>query len=155
MSDLKSLQNHLTYEMRRNERIVSPELRNQVRNAVLQADPEAYARTCEAVVDEEHRDSSYDSITALAVLIAGDKDAISPIERSTGLSVLMGGKSWVEVVKSGHQPILEDLSGVRQAIRRLLQCVSGHINPFNGSRWQKKSTIKSNAPSASAIGSNS
>jgi 3-oxoadipate enol-lactonase len=109
-----------------NERTVSPEARNAVRKAVLEANPEAYARTCEALVDVGHKDPSYDVIVAPAVFIAGDKDAISPIARSKDLSTLTSGKSWVEVVKSGHQPILEDLAGVQQAIQRLLRYVPNH-----------------------------
>ena len=75
------------------------------------------------MVDVGHKDPSYDVILAPAVFVAGDKDVISSIERSKDLSALMGGKSWVEVVKSGHQPILEDLAGVQQAIERLLEYV--------------------------------
>lgn len=108
------------------ERTVDPHLRDKVRKAVLEANPEAYARTCEAVVDIGHTDPSYNLITAPAVFVAGDKDVISPTKQSRDLSALMGGRSWVEVVKSGHQPILEDLAGVQQAIQRLFHCV---MNP--------------------------
>ncbi|KAH7109111.1 Alpha/Beta hydrolase protein [Dendryphion nanum] len=105
------------------DRIVSAEAREEVRKAVTASDPEGYARTCEAVVDLGHRDPEYGNILAPVVYVAGDKDGISPIERSNDLSKLMGGKSWVEVVRSGHQPILEDLMGVRRAIDGLFEVV--------------------------------
>ncbi|KAF3008996.1 hypothetical protein E8E13_011560 [Curvularia kusanoi] len=107
-----------------NERTADPKARDAVREAVLRADAEAYARVCEALVDPEHRDPLYGLIKSPAVFIAGDKDMISPLERSKELSALMGGRSWVEMTKSGHQPILEDLAGVKKAIESLLYCVS-------------------------------
>jgi len=75
-------------------------------------------------VDLEHIDPDYENIAAPCVFIAGDKDAISPVARSRDLSALIGENSWVEVVRSGHQPILEDISGVRNAVDRLLGFVS-------------------------------
>jgi 3-oxoadipate enol-lactonase len=68
-------------------------------------------------------DPPYENITCPTVLIAGDKDMISPLQRSEDLKALIGGKAWVAVVRSGHQPILEDLSGVTAAVDRLLQRV--------------------------------
>ncbi|CAI6340531.1 unnamed protein product [Periconia digitata] len=104
------------------ERTATLEAREAVKNAVLAADPEAYARTCEAIVDWEHKDPEYKKIVSPALFIAGDKDMISPVERSRDLSALLGGKSCVEVVKSGHQPILEDTAGVAEAINKFLRC---------------------------------
>lgn len=108
----------------RPERKVDPQAQDAVKKSVLAADPESYARTCEALVDSEHRDPQYSAILSPAVFVAGDKDAISPVERSQDLSALMGGKSWVEVVKSGHQPIFEDVKGVGTAINMLLKAVA-------------------------------
>ena len=85
------------------------------------ADPEAYAQTCEAIVDSSHKDPQYQDITCPVVFVAGDKDMISPVQRSQDLSTLVGGRSWVHVVKSGHQPILEDLQGVEKAVHQLME----------------------------------
>ena len=87
------------------------------------ADPEAYAQTCEAIVDSSHKDPQYQAITCPIVFVAGDKDMISPVQRSQDLSILLGGRSWVHVVKSGHQPILEDLPGVEKAVQQLMEAI--------------------------------
>ena len=87
------------------------------------ANPEAYAQTCEAIVHSSHKDPQYQDITCPVVFVAGDKDMISPVQRSQDLSTLAGGKSWVRVVQSGHQPILEDLSGVEKAVQQLMKAV--------------------------------
>lgn len=75
------------------------------------------------MVDLSHKDPQYENIVCPAVFVAGDKDMISPVEKSKDLSNLVGGKSWVEVVKSGHQPILEDVPGVKRAIDGLFKVV--------------------------------
>lgn len=104
------------------QRPVDDALRAEVAKAVGASDTEAYALTCEMMVDESHKDPDYGRITCPTVLIAGDVDMISPIERSTGLAKLIRSKTcWVEVVMSGHQPILEDLDGVAGAVGRLLR----------------------------------
>ncbi|KAL8366364.1 hypothetical protein RB595_004913 [Gaeumannomyces hyphopodioides] len=99
--------------------------RDAVRREVETAsDPEAYAQTAEAVVDPDHRDPDYARIRCPAVFIAGDRDAISPVDRSRDLSALVGGPSWVEVVRSGHQPLLEDPDAVRSAVGKLLSQIN-------------------------------
>lgn len=75
-------------------------------------------------MDLEHKDPAYAKIQCPVLFVAGDKDIISPVQKSVDLSALIGGKSWVDVVKSGHQPILEDLPGVTTAIDGLLQSVN-------------------------------
>ncbi|KAK9776232.1 putative AB hydrolase-1 domain-containing protein [Seiridium cardinale] len=106
------------------KRQVDDAIRAEVSKAVAGSDPEAYALTCEMMVDESHEDPDYSKITCPAVLVAGDLDVISPVERSTGLAKLLGSKPcWVEVVMSGHQPILEDAEGVAGAVERLLEKV--------------------------------
>jgi hypothetical protein len=49
---------------------------------------------------------------------------ISPVERSNDLSSLVGGRSCVVVVQSGHQPILEDLTGVERAVQLLFEAMA-------------------------------
>ncbi|KAJ5018853.1 putative 1-acylglycerol-3-phosphate O-acyltransferase [Colletotrichum sp. SAR 10_99] len=102
------------------DRSADPVAREAIRKMVAASDPEGYAQTCEALVDLEHTDPDYSAIKCPAVFIAGDKDMISPVERSRELSKLLGGESWVEVVKSGHQTIIEDLKAVEQAVTELL-----------------------------------
>ncbi|KAF4826847.1 Serine hydrolase-like protein [Colletotrichum tropicale] len=103
------------------DRSADPVAREAIRKMVAASDTEGYAQTCEALVDLEHTDPDYAVIRCPAVFIAGDKDMISPAKRSQELSKLLGGASWVEVVKSGHQPILEDLKAVEQAVTKLLE----------------------------------
>ncbi|KAL3299766.1 alpha beta hydrolase fold protein [Colletotrichum asianum] len=100
-----------------------PMTRDAVRKMVAASNPEGYAQTCEALVDLQHADPDYAAIKCPAVFIAGDKDMISPAGRSEELSKLLGGESWVEVVKSGHQVILEDLKAVEQAVTKLIEKV--------------------------------
>ncbi|KAF4840121.1 putative 1-acylglycerol-3-phosphate O-acyltransferase [Colletotrichum siamense] len=102
------------------DRSADPVAREAVHKMVAASDPEGYAQTCEALADLEHADPDYSAIKCPAVFIAGDKDMISPVERSRELSKLLGGESWVEVVTSGHQPIIEDLKAVEQAVTELL-----------------------------------
>ncbi|KAK2763610.1 alpha beta hydrolase fold protein [Colletotrichum kahawae] len=103
------------------DRSADPMARDAIRKMVAASDPEGYAQTCEALVDLQHVDPNYAAVKCPAVFIAGDKDMISPAERSQELSKLLGGESWVEFVKSGHQPILEDLKAVEQAVTKLLE----------------------------------
>ncbi|KAK1570129.1 Alpha/Beta hydrolase protein [Colletotrichum navitas] len=103
----------------RPERSASPSARESVRKAVAASDPEGYAQTCSALVDDCHTDPDYSNIKCPTVLVAGDKDMISPTDRSNELSKLMGGESWVVTVKSGHQQALEDPEGVGEALVQL------------------------------------
>jgi 3-oxoadipate enol-lactonase len=93
----------------------------EVRKAVASSDPEGYARTCEMIADLSHIDPDYASISCPVTLIAGDMDTISPLQRSEDLSKLLGGESWVEVVKSGHQPLIDDFSSTTAAITKFLR----------------------------------
>lgn len=103
-------------------RHIHPDVRQAVFDAVAASDPEGYARTCEMMVAESHRDPTYGDITCPSVLVVGDLDVINPVERSPPLAKLFGSKEcWVEVVMSGHQMILEDLPGVQGAVGRLLE----------------------------------
>lgn len=103
------------------DRVVDPAVKQTVLSEVANSDPEGYAQTAEMVVDLQHVDPDYGKIKCPTVFIAGDRDMISPVDRSRDLSALMGGESWVEVVRSGHQPILEDLDGVVAAINNFLE----------------------------------
>lgn len=91
---------------------------------MLASDSEGYAQTCEAIVSLELKDPAYENIICPVVFVAGNMDMISPEERARGVSALLGGPSWIHVVRSGHQPILEDLYGVVQAIDMLLSSVA-------------------------------
>ncbi|KIW91211.1 uncharacterized protein Z519_08107 [Cladophialophora bantiana CBS 173.52] len=92
----------------------------QVVDAVASCSAEAYAATAELIASDDHHDPDYSLIRCPAVFVAGDKDMISPPQRSKDISSLVGGPSEVVVVKSGHQMILQDVEGVAKAIDRLL-----------------------------------
>ncbi|CAK7218037.1 hypothetical protein SBRCBS47491_003370 [Sporothrix bragantina] len=98
------------------DRTVPLELKKAVYDAVAASDPEGYAQTCEAIVADEHVDPDYGVIKCPVVFVAGDKDMISPVSRSEDLAKLVGGPTEVQIVRSGHQPILEDLEGVKLAL---------------------------------------
>ena len=95
------------------------ELKHIVRDAVAASNPEAYARTCEAMVDAGHVDPDYSQIACPTVFITGDQDMISPPERAKDVSSLVGGPTKVIIVKAGHQPILSDLESTSRAISDL------------------------------------
>ena len=93
---------------------------------MLSSDPEAYARTCEAMVDPAHQDPDYSAVTCPTVLIAGKCDVISPPSRSEELALLLGSKKVLfRCVRGGHQPILSDLEGTREAISKLFAEIDG------------------------------
>lgn len=90
-----------------------------VRDAVAASNPEAYARTCEAMVSPDHDDPDYSKIACPTVFITGDQDMISPPERAREVSGLVRGPTAVSIVKGGHQPILSDVQGVSRALIEL------------------------------------
>lgn len=48
---------------------------------------------------------------------------IGPVTKSETLSELITGETSVKIVKSGHQPILEDTPSVAAAVNKFLQVV--------------------------------
>jgi 3-oxoadipate enol-lactonase len=97
-------------------RQVDPTARDFIHRQVAGSDVEGYAKTCEAVADLNHKDPDYSRIKCGSLLIAGDVDMISPVSRAKDLLPLLGGKGQLAIVKSGHQPILEDLTRVESAL---------------------------------------
>jgi len=92
----------------------------EVRTAVAGCDPKAYALTAELIASDDHRDPDYSKITCPAVFVSGDQDILSPVQRSIDVSKMMGGRTALVVTKGGHQMILQDLKGVREAVYTLL-----------------------------------
>lgn len=97
--------------------------RDQVRKQVAASDPEAYAMVCEAMVSSEHVDPDYASIRCPTVFVSGQGDVISPPGRAHEMSSLLGGETVVEVVRGGHQPIVSDLEGTREALNGLFRMI--------------------------------
>ncbi|KAJ9623380.1 hypothetical protein H2204_011196 [Knufia peltigerae] len=93
----------------------------EMRDAVASCSVEAYAATVEVVAGDDHSDPEYGLIKCPAVFVAGDKDMISPPQRSKDVSGLLGGPTEVVIVRSGHQMILQDLEGVQKALSKLLK----------------------------------
>jgi 3-oxoadipate enol-lactonase len=106
------------------QRAVPAENLEEVRIAVAASDPEGYARTCEMIVDDTHVDPNYVAINCPALFVAGDMDTISPTQRSEDISQLVTGPSWVKIVKSGHQPLIDDIEATTSAILELLEKAS-------------------------------
>lgn len=120
-ADLASTSNFPPDEKRK----VNEMVRKAVHEAVVASDTESYALTCEMMVDESHKDPDYSKIMCPTLLIAGDLDVISPVQKSQDLVELIGTDAcWLEIVKSGHQPILEDTGAVANAIGKLLDRTS-------------------------------
>ncbi|CAH0052012.1 unnamed protein product [Clonostachys solani] len=103
-------------------RDVDEKLRKEVYDAVAASDAEGYALTCEMMADGSHKDPDYTKIKCPVLLIAGDLDVISPVERSKGLVDIIGSDlCTLEIVKSGHQPIIEEPDAVVRAVGQMLQ----------------------------------
>jgi 3-oxoadipate enol-lactonase len=101
-------------------------VRTIVRQMISSQDAEGYAATCEAACAKSHVDPDYAAIKCPAVLVAGDQDKISPLERSEGLRGLIGGggeKVFVEIVHSGHQQVLEDTEGVVKGMKKVFNLI--------------------------------
>ena len=103
------------------QRAVPAEHIDEVYQAVAASDPEGYARTCEMIMDLDHKDPDYSNLACPAVFVAGDMDVISPVQRSEDVSKLIAGPNWVEVVESGHQPLISAFEPTVAAIKKLLQ----------------------------------
>ncbi|KAK3676883.1 hypothetical protein LTR78_003087 [Recurvomyces mirabilis] len=97
--------------------------REEVRRAVATSDPEGYAQVCEAMVNPRHKDPNYSEIMCPAVFVSGEGDTISPPARATELAPLLGGRSKIFVVKGGHQPIISDVDGTRNALGELFWAI--------------------------------
>lgn len=97
--------------------------REFVHGEVVASDPKAYAMVCEAMVSAEHHDPDYASILCPVVFVSGRGDVISPPGKVREMSSLMGGKTIVEIVRGGHQPILSDLEGTKEAMAELFRLV--------------------------------
>lgn len=98
-------------------------VRTILRQMISSQDAEGYAATCEAACAKSHVDPDYAAIKCPVVLIAGDQDKISPLERSEDLQGRIGGggeKVLLEVVHAGHQQVLEDTEGVVKGINKVL-----------------------------------
>ncbi|KAL6245102.1 hypothetical protein RBB50_007877 [Rhinocladiella similis] len=93
---------------------------HEMRDAVASCLAEAYAATAEVVAGDDHLDPEYGLIKCPAVFVAGDKDMISPPQRSKDVSGLLGGPTEVVIVRSGHQMILQDLECTQKALSKLL-----------------------------------
>ncbi|CAH0022246.1 unnamed protein product [Clonostachys rhizophaga] len=103
-------------------RDVDEKLRKEVYDAVAASDAEGYALTCEMMADNSHKDPDYTKIKCPVLLIAGDLDVISPVERSKGLVDIIGPDlCTLEIVKSGHQPIVEEPDAVARAVGQMLR----------------------------------
>lgn len=105
------------------QRDVPAEFIEEVRKAIAASEPEGYARTCELIVDPSHIDPDYSKITCPVVFVSGDLDVISPLQRAESVRKELGGPSWIEVVKSGHQPLIDAAEATTGAILKLLEKV--------------------------------
>ncbi|KAH7020727.1 Alpha/Beta hydrolase protein [Microdochium trichocladiopsis] len=91
-----------------------------VREVIAAQSGEGYAQVCEAACDETHVDPEYGRISCPTMIIAGDQDLISSIDTAREIQGAITG-SLLEVVKAGHQHVLEDPQGVVQAMNVILE----------------------------------
>ena len=79
-----------------------------VRDGLMRADPQSYARTCEALA--EAQPAAVDRITAPVLLVTGDEDAVAPPQGVRSLADRLHGSPSVRTVvlpRCGHWTPLE------------------------------------------------
>jgi pimeloyl-ACP methyl ester carboxylesterase len=79
-----------------------------VRDGLMRSDPQAYARTCEALA--EAQPAAVDRITAPVLLVTGDEDAVAPPQGVRGLADRLHASAGVRTVvlpRCGHWTPLE------------------------------------------------
>lgn len=89
--------------------------------------PEGYAQMCEALCADSHVDPDYSQIVCPACVIGGRSDAISPIavtDELVGLIATSGNTPERHLLNTGHMMIIEDVTGMTDAIKGMLAKVT-------------------------------
>lgn len=102
----------------------SPALaRALLRQVTASTDPEGYAQTCDALIDESHVDPDYSKISCPTVVVGGSHDLIAPMDVTRELyNLIRSGPATVHIatLETGHMHIIEDVDGVVAAIEDII-----------------------------------
>jgi 3-oxoadipate enol-lactonase len=89
--------------------------RERYRAMLLAADPESYARCCEAIRDMDLRDGLA-QITAPTVVIAGAEDPATPVEHAEAIVAAIVGSRLVVVPEAAHLANVERADAVNDTL---------------------------------------
>lgn len=89
-----------------------------LRESLLAQDPEGYARTCEALAAAQP--AAAESIRCPALLIAGDEDAVAPVQGARALADKMGAAAVEVLARCGHWPTIERAADCQRLMRDFL-----------------------------------
>jgi pimeloyl-ACP methyl ester carboxylesterase len=93
-----------------------------VRESLMRQDPEGYARTCEALADA--KGAAVENITAPALLVTGDEDAVAPPQAVRAMAERLGaarsGVRTVVLSRCGHWTPIERPEECARELRRFL-----------------------------------
>ena len=83
--------------------------------------PEAFARQQQAIMGRADSRASLRSIRCPALVLCGEADALTPLERHRELASLVPGATLEVIADCGHLSTLEKPAEVNQALARWLQ----------------------------------
>jgi pimeloyl-ACP methyl ester carboxylesterase len=90
-----------------------------VRESLLAQDPEGYARTCEALAAAEP--AAIDAIDVPTLLVAGDEDAIAPVQVAREMARRIGDAQVESLSRCGHWMTAERAADCQSYLRRFLE----------------------------------
>ena len=90
-----------------------------VRESLLAQDPEGYARTCEALAAAQP--AAIDGIDVSTLLVAGDEDAVAPVQVARELASRISGAQVEVLARCGHWMTAERATECQSHLRRFLE----------------------------------
>ena len=90
-----------------------------VRESLLAQDPEGYARSCEALAAAQP--AAVESLDVPAMLVAGDEDAVAPVQVARDLARRMGDAQVEVLPRCGHWMTAERAAECQSHLRKFLQ----------------------------------
>ena len=90
-----------------------------VRESLLAQDPEGYARSCEALAAAQP--AAVEGIEVPTMLVAGDEDAVAPVQVARDLARRMGDAQVEVLSRCGHWMTAERAADCQSHLRTFLQ----------------------------------
>lgn len=90
-----------------------------VRESLCAQDPEGYARTCEALAAAQP--AAIESIDAPVLLVAGDEDAVAPVQAARDIASRIDGAQIETLTRCGHWMTVERPTECQTYLRRFLE----------------------------------
>ena len=106
-----------------------------VRESLLAQDPEGYARTCEALAAAQP--AAIDGIDVPTLLVAGDEDAVAPVQVARDIANRIGGAQVEVLSRCGHWMTAERATECQSYLRRFLE----RARPLGSDRSERSSAV--------------